>query len=77
MRRHGLTAAMYIDGALVTADTRTTGTPTDLSSGSSLRLGNSVIATTYDLVTTGTFDDVRIYNSALADCDVALVGTRP
>jgi hypothetical protein len=77
VRRHGLTAAMYIDGALVTADTRTTGTPTDLSSGAPLRLGSSAIAATYDLLTTGTFDDVRVYNSALRDCDIALIGTHP
>jgi len=77
LRRSGMTLALFIDGALVTADTRTTGTPTDLSSGASLRLGSSAIAATYNLMTTGTFDDVRVYNSALADCDIALVGARP
>jgi hypothetical protein len=77
VRRKGMTVSMFIDGSLSTSNTRAAGTPTDLSNGAPVRLGSSTIASTQDLLTTGSFDDVRIYNSALGDCDVALLGKQP
>jgi hypothetical protein len=72
-----LTLAIFVDGALAAANTRTTGTPTDLSNGAPLRLGSSAIAPDLGGATTGTFDDVRIYGSALRDCDITLIALRP
>lgn len=77
VRRRGLALAMFVDGVLVTSGTRASGAPADLSNGSPLRLGNSAIASTYDLMTTGTFDDVRIYNAALDECAIAVIGAQP
>jgi hypothetical protein len=68
---------MFIDGALAASNTRVTGAPTDLSNGAPLRLGSSAIAAAQNLLTKGTFDDVRVYPSALRDCDIALIGARP
>ena len=76
-RRKGMTLSMFVDGALAANDTRATGTPTDLSNGAPLRLGSSAIAATQNLLTTGAFDDLRIYNSSLGDCDIALIGSQP
>jgi len=76
-RRNGMTLSIFVDGALAASNTRSTGAPTDLSNGAPLRLGSSSIAATQNLLTTGTFDDVRIYNSALGDCDIALIGSLP
>jgi hypothetical protein len=77
VRRQGTTLAMFVDGALAIANTRTTGTRTNLSNGAPLRLGSSTIAVAFDGQTTGVFDDVRVYGSALTDCDIALIASRP
>jgi len=75
--RQGTTLAMFIDGALSAANTRASGTATDLSAGTLLRIGSSLVASTLNQVTTGTFDDVRIYSTALSACDIARISTVP